>query len=143
MTYAVAAEHGCCDMIYVASLTTMRAKYEGVEMASFAPDIQRSHVGKQVIDPISVRWVLLSVPLFRWWILPVQSSLDLALIVNTVEADHTLKKNMKLRMARRVLGDFVERPKYVDDDLFIRVHLTVSFVHAEESRDLYEPSHIV
>ena len=50
---------------------------------------------------------------------------------------------MELRVARRVFGNFVKRPEYVDDDLFVGVHLTVGFVHAEESRDLYEPSHIV
>ena len=143
MTYAVAAEHGSCDMIYVAGFTTVRSKYEGIETAPFAPDIQRGHVGKQVINPVSVRWILLGVPLFRRWILSVKSSLNLALIVNTVKADHTLKENVELRVARRVFRDFVERSKYVDDDLFISVHLPVGFVHAEESRNLYEPSHVV
>ena len=143
MAYAVAAEDGCCDMVHVTGLTTMRSKYEGIKTATSAPNVQGSHVGEQVIDPISVRWILLGVPLFRWWILPVKSSLDLAFIVNTIKADHTLKKNVELGMARRVFGDFVERPEYVDDDLFIGVHLTVGFVHAEESRDLYKPSHIV
>ena len=143
MTYAVAAEHGSCDMIYVAGFTTVGSKYEGIETAPFAPDVQRGHIGKQVINPVSVGWVLLGVPLFRRWILPVKSSLNLALIVNTVKADHTLKENVKLRVARRVFRDLVERPKNVDDDLFISVHLPIGFVHAEESRNLYKPSHIV
>lgn len=143
MAYTVAAEDGCCDMIYVAGFTTMRSKYEGIETAPLAPDVQGSHVGKQVINPVSVRWVLLGVPLFRWRIFPVQSSLDLALIVNTVKADHTLEKNVELRVARGVFGGLVERPKYVDDNLFIGVHLTLGFVHAEESGNLYEPSHVV
>ena len=71
MAYAMAAEHGCCDMVYIAGLTTMGSKYEGIEAAPFAPDVQGSHVGKQMIDPISVWWILLGVPLFRWWILAV------------------------------------------------------------------------
>ena len=50
---------------------------------------------------------------------------------------------MEFGVARRVFGDFVERPEYIDDDLFIAVHLTVGFVHAKESGNLYEPSHIV
>lgn len=50
---------------------------------------------------------------------------------------------MELGMARRIFGDFIERPEYVDDDLFIGVHLTVGFVHAEQSGNLYEPSHVV
>lgn len=143
MAYAVAAKHSCCDVIYVAGFPAMRSKYEGVEAALFAPDVQGSHVGKQVIDPVSVRWVLLGVPLFRWRILPVQSSLDLALVVNTVKANHTLEENVELGVGGRVLRDFIERPEYVDDDLFIGVHLTAGFVHAEESGDLYEPSNVV
>ena len=143
MAYAVAAKHRRCDMIHVASLTAVGSKYEGVEAATFAPDVQGSHVGKQVINPVGVWWVLLGVPFFRGWVLPVQSSLDLALVVNTVKANHSLEEEVERRVARGVLGDFVERPEYVDDDLFIGIHLFVGFVHAEESGDLYQPSYIV
>ena len=50
---------------------------------------------------------------------------------------------MELRVARRVSGNLVKRLEYVDDDLFEGVHLFVGFIHAEQSRDLYEPSYIV
>lgn len=46
-------------------------------------------------------------------------------------------------MARRVFGDFEERPEEIHNDLLKVVHQPTAFVHIEQSRDLDQPTDVV
>jgi hypothetical protein len=72
-----------------------------------------------------------------------QSPLDFALIVDTVEADDTLKKDVKFGVRRGVLGNFEKGLEDVDNNLLKGVHKTTALVHVEETGYLDEPPDIV
>ena len=59
-------------------------------------------------SPVRVRRVLLRVPVRRIREFAVQPALGLALIVNAIDADNALKKDVQLRMRGRILCRFKE-----------------------------------
>lgn len=143
MTNAMAAKDCRRNVVYIASFTTVRSKYERIKPSPLPPLVERSHISEQMIDPIRVWRVLLSIPFLRWWIPSIQANFRLAFIINAIKADDALQKNMELLMLRGILGDFVKRLEYVDKDLLIRVHLMVCSVQAVEPWNLYEPAYVV
>ncbi len=143
MTNAMAAKDGRRNMVYIASFTTVRSKHERVEPSSLPPLIQRNHISEEMIDPVRVWRVLLSIPFLRRRIPSIQANFRLAFIINAIKADDALQKHVELFMLRRILGGSVKRLEYVDKDLLIGVHLTIGFVQAVEPWNLYEPAYVV
>ncbi|KAG9795940.1 hypothetical protein KCU88_g409, partial [Aureobasidium melanogenum] len=52
------------------------------------------HVGEQVVNPVPVWWVLFGVPFLRGWEFAVQSAFHFAFVVDAVEADDSLQKDV-------------------------------------------------
>lgn len=130
-------------MICITSLTTVGTEEEGVEVSSFPPGIERSHIGVEKVDVISIRRILLRGPLLRDGELPVESSLWLAFVVDAVEADDSLKEDVQFRMAARILGDFKKRLEYIPDHVLKVVESTLRFIQRIEPRYLNQPSNVV
>jgi hypothetical protein len=133
---AIAALKGNC-------LSTMRPKDEGVEASLLSPNIQRCHVGKEMVDPIGVDWGFLGSPLRGYRIFLDKSTFRLTLIVNAVESDNTLEEDVEFWMTRWILGHFKQGPENVDQDLFETFDFFLGLVDVIKSRDLYEPSNVM
>ena len=118
----MAAQKSSSKMINITSFTAVRTKDESVETALLAEDVQRSHVGEQVIDPVAVRRVLQRVPLLGQRELAIDAAFSLALIVHGIETNHTLQENVQLGVRLRVSGDFEQGLEEVDDDLLEVIH---------------------
>src|ERR1700744_2905448 len=126
-------------MVGASRLPTVRPQQESVESTSLPPDVQGGHVCEQVVDPVTVRRILLSIPLFRGWELLEYTAFRFALIVNAVEADDTLEEDVQLRMARGILGDLKQRLEEVDHDLLKVFHQSTGLVDVKEPRNLDQP----
>lgn len=119
---AVAAQEADGQMIGVTSLTAVRTKDESVESSALPPIVERGNIGKHEVDPIAIRWILLGVPFAGNRVLAVEPTLGLALVINTIESDHSLEEDMKLGVTGGVLGHFEQWLENIRDDLFEVLH---------------------
>ena len=90
MADTVTGEDCSSEMVRITSLATVRTKDEGIEASLLTHDIQRCYVGEHVVDPVTVRRVLLRIPDSRDGELAEKSALDFALVIDAVEADDSL-----------------------------------------------------
>ena len=123
-------------MVNVTGFTTMRTQDERIEAAAFAPSIQGGHVCEQIVNPVGVWRVLLRIPFFGWGKFAVQARLNLALIIDTVEANDPLQEDVKFRVAGRVLRNTIKRLEDIHNNGFKRLHLARCLVHAVKPRNL-------
>lgn len=143
MTDTMAAEDSSSQMVCITSLTGVRSKEEGVEASLFSPDVERSHVGKQIVDPVAVRGILFRVPDLWYRELLEQSAFRLTLVIDAVESNDSLQEDVEFGVASRVFGNFKQRLEEIDDDLFKIVHQAGRLVDVEEARHLDQPSDVV
>lgn len=139
---AMAAQEADSQMIGVTSLTAVRPKDESVEPPTLPPVVERGNIGKHEVDPIAVRWILLGVPFAGNGVLAVEPTLRLALVIDTVESDHSLEEDMKLGVTGGILGHFEQWLEHVRDDLFEILHHPARLVHVVQTRNLDEPSNV-
>jgi hypothetical protein len=83
-----------CEMVRISRFTTMRSKYKGVEVASFAPGVETCHVGEEVVDVIAIWRILFCIPLFWRRVFPIQSTFDFAFVVDRVETYYSLEEDV-------------------------------------------------
>lgn len=122
MADAVAAQEADGQVIGVTGLTAVRPKDESVESSALAPIVERGNIGKHEVDPIAVRRILLGVPFAGNRVLAVEPTLRLALVIDTIESDHSLEEDMQLGVTGWVFGHFEQWLEYVRDDLFEVLH---------------------
>lgn len=142
VTDAVAAQESDGQMVWVTCLSAMWPKNKGVEPSAFTPVVEGSDVGEHKVQPVSIGRVLFSVPFPGNRILAVQPALGFALVVDTVESNHSLKEDVELRMAGRVLGHFKQWLEDVGDDLLVILHHATGLVDIIETRHLDEPANV-
>lgn len=130
-------------MVGIPSFTTMRSKEERIEASPLTPRVERRHIRKDVVNPVSVRGVLFGIPLFRYRKLAIQPSFHFALVVDTIETNHSLQKDVEFGMAGRVLRDFKQWLENVPQNVLEILHGLQRLVQSVQSRDLYEPTHVM
>ena len=143
MTNTMATENSSSQMICISSLTAMGSQQKCVEATLLSENIQGCHVGKQIVDPVTVRRILLRVPNIWHREFSIKPSFCLALVIDTIESNDSLQKDVELWMARWIFRYFEQRLKEVYDDLLKIIHQSSGFVDIEEPRNLYQPSDVV
>jgi hypothetical protein len=93
-------------MIGISSLARMRPQRKSIISSILSPIVQLRHIRIHVIEVIAVWWIQCDVPVLWFGILTERSSLGLALVVNRIESNNTLKKDVELWVSRWISGDF-------------------------------------
>lgn len=104
--------------------------------------VERGHVGKHVIDVVTVRRVHGSVPNAGVRVLLVDATLGLGFVIDRVETNDSLKEDVKVGVAGRVLCDLEQRLEDVRDDLLEVLDRLGSLVDVVQTGDLDQPTNV-
>lgn len=86
----VTAQDGRSKMIGITCFSAVRTQVERVETSLLAPDIQGCHVGKDMVDPVTIRRILFRVPGLWHGKLAEESPFWFAFIIDAVKANDAL-----------------------------------------------------
>jgi hypothetical protein len=107
-----------------------------------AEAVEGGHVGKHVVDVVTVGRVHGGVPDTGVRVLLVDATLSLRLIIDRVETNDSLKEDVKVRVARGVLGDLEQGLEDVLDDLLKVLDRLGGLVDVVQTRDLDQPTDV-
>ena len=86
----------------------MRSQHKSIEIPLFPPRVQGSHIRKKVVDIVTIRRILLRVPLLWSGEFAIQPTLDFGFVVDRVEAYDPLEENVQFWVRGRVFCYFEE-----------------------------------
>lgn len=116
---------------------------EGLTEATLlAEAVEGGHVGKHVVDVVTVGRVHGSVPDAGVRVLLVDAALSLGLIIDRVETNDSLEEDVEVGVAGRVLCDLEQRLEDVRDDLLKVLDRLGGLVDVVQTGYLDQPTNV-